>query len=220
MDNILEKISTFAYSFKETVQHSYDCAIKMIENEIEGDFVECGVAAGAQICAMSYALQVKNANKTIYGYDSFEGIPLAGEFDTEQAGIGEITHDKFAPLNDRLVSSGITVHSMENVINNYSYVGLPTENVVFVKGWFQNTLPYNNIDKISLLRLDGDLHESTLVCLEHLYPKVSKGGIVIIDDYALTGCRVAIEQYFKSKRKKLPEFIEVQGGGGVVYFEK
>jgi hypothetical protein len=73
--------------------------------------------------------------------------------------------------------------------------------------------------KISVLRLNGDLHESTLVCLKHLYPNVTKGGIVIIDDYALTGCRIAVEQYFKSIRRKLPEMISVDGQG-VVFFVK
>jgi hypothetical protein len=220
MEQTLEKAASFAYSFKETVQHTFDCAKKMIDDGIEGDFVECGVAAGSQIAAMSYALVKSNAQKVIYAYDSFEGIPMAGEFDTEQAGIGEITHDKFAPLSERLVSSGITVHSLENVISNFNYLGLPTSNVNFVKGWFQNTLPQNNISAISLLRLDGDLHESTLVCLEYLYPKVTNGGIVIIDDYALTGCKVAVEQYFKKIKKKLPEMISVDGSGGVVYFIK
>lgn len=218
----LEKASSFAYSFKETIQNTYDCAKIVIENGVEGDFVECGVAAGAQIVAMSVAISETNSNKVIYAYDSFEGIPLAGEFDTEQPGVGEIKTDKFAPLEQRLVSSGITAHSIENVISNFQYVGISYDNVRFVKGWFQHTLPNNSIEKISLLRLDGDLHESTLVCMEHLYPKVVKGGYVIIDDYGLEGCRVAIEQYFNSINEKMPEMIPVdqENGGGVVYFKK
>jgi hypothetical protein len=74
------------------------------------------------------------------------------------------------------------------------------------------------------LRLDGDLHESTLVCLQNLYPKVSKGGVVIIDDWgSLVGCRVAVEQYFKSIKKKMPQMIRVSDSNesnGVVYFNK
>ena len=211
MDKVLESISSFAYSFKQTIQHTYDCAIQM--SNAEGDFVECGVGAGAQISAMAYACP----NKIIHAYDSYEGIPLAGEFDAQQPGIGEIVfHDKFAPISERLVSSGVTVHSVENVISNIQSVGLSTSNIRFHKGWFQNTIPENKIEKISLLRLDGDLYESTYVCLEHLYDKVIKGGIVIIDDYALEGCRSAINDYFKRK----PKLIEVEGGGGVVYFVK
>ena len=156
-----------------------------------------------------------------WAFDSFEGIPIAGEFDDQQPGIGDITHDKFAPIEERLVSSGITAHSLESVIRNFEMWELPIHNVEFVKGWFQHTIEETSkrMGNISVLRLDGDLHESTLVCLKHLYPKVSKGGIVIIDDYALTGCRIAVEQYFKSIRRKLPEMISVDGHG-VVFFVK
>ncbi len=221
MNDTLKFISQFAYSFPVTIQNSYDMAINIVNNNIEGDFVECGVAAGAQIGAFQYALSVAQKYRKIWAFDSYEGIPLAGEFDTEQAGIGAITHNKFLPIEERLVSSGVTCHSLENVKENFAKWGLLTDNIEFVKGWFQNTLPIyeNQINKISILRLDGDLHESTLVCLKYLYPKVSEGGVIIIDDYALEGCRVAVKQYFESIKKPLPEMINVDGNG-VHYFKK
>jgi hypothetical protein len=191
----------------------------MINKNIAGDFVECGVAAGAQIMAMSLANIHKSGNRTIWAFDSFEGIPMAGEFDDVQVGIGEIKHDKFAPLEERLVSSGITVHSMENVQETFKRYNLPLDNVNFVKGWFQHTVPVNEVEEISILRLDGDLYESTLVCLHHLYPKVVTGGAVIIDDYALTGCRLAVEHYFESIKQNVPEMICVDGNM-VHYFIK
>lgn len=213
----LEEICRYAYSFKETVYHTFETAKEL--SGIDGDFVECGVAGGAQIMAMNYAIADTNSNKKIYAFDSFEGIPMAGEFDVTQPGIGEIAHNKFAPLSERLVSSGITVHSQESVVTNFSNVGISDDNVVYIKGWFQNTLPVfaESIDKISLLRLDGDLYESTLICLEYLYPKVVEGGVVIVDDYALEGARKAISDYFNGE---LPKMIEVNGGGGVAYFYK
>ena len=142
---------------------------------------------------------------------------MAGEKDDQQPGIGDISHDKTLPLNERLVSSGITCHSLESVVNNFKSWNLPLSNVEFVKGWFQNTIEETSksIDKISVLRLDGDLYESTYICLEYLYPKISKGGVLIIDDYALTGCRLAVEDYFKKKRKKLPLFESVDNHGVV-----
>ena len=218
--NILEEICKVAYSFKATVYNSYELAKEMIN--VDGDFVECGVAAGAQIAAMQLALIETNCVKNIYAFDSFEGIPMAGEFDTSQPGIGEIYHDKYAPLKERLVSSGITSHSIENVIHNFNEFKLPLNNINFIKGWFQDTLPDNKIDKISLLRLDGDLYESTFVCLQYLYPKVSIGGYVIIDDYALEGCMKAVHDYFSVYDffTDIPVFTEVKGGGGVVYFKK
>jgi hypothetical protein len=219
---ILKTIANSAYSYPQTVINSFELAQKVCVENIKGDLVECGVAAGSQIAAFQVALLNMRANdRIIYAFDSFEGIPLAGEFDTEQAGIGAITHDKFAPIEERLVSSGVTVHSKENVIDNFNKWELPLSNVVFIKGWFQHTLPIESkkIESISILRLDGDLHESTLVCLEHLYPKVSKGGFVIIDDYALEGCRVAVKQYFESIKKPMPNMINVDGHG-VHYFIK
>jgi O-methyltransferase len=215
MNEKLKIICQAAYSFPATLQNSFDMAMEVLNNNIEGDFVECGVAAGAQIGAFQYALAITQKTRKIWALDSYEGIPLAGEFDTEQAGIGAITHDKYLPIEQRLVSSGITCHSLENVKENFAKWDLPIDNIEFVKGWFQNTLPLyeNQIDKISILRLDGDLHESTLVCLKFLYPKVVKGGVVIIDDYALDGCRVAVKQYFDSIKHTLPEMINVDGHG-------
>jgi len=217
----LHQIGQHAYSFPQTIQNSYDLAYQMIENQIEGDFVECGIAAGAQLMAMALANKEKSGSKKMWGFDSFEGIPMAGEFDDVQVGIGEITHDKFAPLSERLISSGITVHSLESVIHNFTNYGLYSSSVNFVKGWFQNSLPEmaDKIDKISILRLDGDLYESTMVCLEYLYPKVSKGGAVIIDDFLLTGCRIAVEHYFESINEPVPEMICVDGNM-VHYFIK
>lgn len=220
--NKLDMFCQVAYSYADTVYHSYNTAYNMAVLNFEGDFVECGVAMGSQIAAFQQALVDTNStHRKIWAFDSFEGIPLAGEFDTEQAGIGEITHDKFAPIEERLVSSGITSHGVDVVINNFNRWGLPLHNVEFVKGWFQHTIEPNahRVGNIAILRLDGDLHESTLVCLQHLYPKVISGGIVIIDDYALTGCRVAVEQYFKAIGEKMPDMISVDGHG-VVFFIK
>lgn len=225
----IEQIATIAYSFKDTVYHSYHTARQQVLNCVEGDFVECGVAAGAQVAAMQQALLELNAldEKKIWAFDSFEGIPLAGPNDTEQPGIvGAIQHDTSLPEKERLKSSGITVHSENNFVSNLARFFLPMSNIRIVKGWFQNTLPEKAaaIEKISLLRLDGDLYESTMVCLEYLYPKVVSGGVVIIDDYALLGCRKAVMEYFIknnfTKELTFPPFIEVEGGGGVVWFKK
>lgn len=224
MNEKLEKICGIAYSYKETVYDTYNQAKLLIERDIEGDFVECGVAAGAQIFAMQVANEEfpKNKRRRIYGFDSFEGIPLAGAEDTEQPAIGVITHDKFAPIEERLVSSGVTVHSLENVKENMNNFFPQGSEILLNKGWFQNTLRYAPafIDKIALLRLDGDLYESTMVCLDHLYPLVSKYGVVVIDDYGLEGCKKAVHDYFHKMNLPLPQFKYVIGGGTVVYFHK
>lgn len=213
----IEKISAIAYSFKETVLNTYELTKRAMVNNIPGVFVECGVAAGAQIAAMQLA---NTEHRLIMAYDSFEGIPLAGVHDITQPGIGLPKHNVNTDIQERLVSSGISSHSVETVKNNLHRLSISTENIQFIKGWFQNTLPFNQIDSIALLRLDGDLYESTMVCLEYLYPKVSKGGFIIIDDYALPGARKAFQEYAKSNKIK-PKLIKVPPEeNGVVWFEK
>ncbi len=201
----LDQIATIAYSTKATVYNTYNLALEA--QSIDGCFVECGVGAGTQLMAMALTW----TRKDIIGFDSFEGIPLASEHDETQPGIGE-----FTPIENRLVSSGVTVHSVDNVLSNFAMfeVGCPT--LRLIKGWFQNTLPKFQPVPIALLRLDGDLYESTLTCLQYLYPMVTAGGIVIIDDYALPGCEKAVREYFTT----MPELIPVEGGGGPVYFYK
>lgn len=212
--NILDRIATMAYSTNETVYNSFALAKTMEDSLIHGDFVECGVGAGAQIMAM----RVAAPKRVIWGFDSFEGIPLAGENDDEQPGIGKIMHDKTMTLEKRLVSSGVTVHSKENVIKNFEQLKIPIGNTVLVKGWFQHTLYLYNI-KIALLRLDGDLYESTMIALQEFYPKVVTGGVIIVDDYALSGCRKAVKDYFSDK--EFPKnIVSVAGSGGVVYWFK
>lgn len=189
-----------AYSQPQTVDMSYEFVLQTAG--INGDIVECGVAAGAQIIAFSQALEDTNQKtKRIHAFDSFEGIPLAGPHDTEQPGIGQIHHDKNTPIEERLKSSGVTVHSLEEVRDNFIRFNTNLDNVYFYPGWFQHTLPQevDNIYEISILRLDGDLYESTLICLEYLYDKVVPGGIVIIDDYGLEGCYKALVDFFKGE---------------------
>lgn len=193
---MMQKLYDIAYSFKVTVNHTYDCAMRAPE----GLCVECGVGAGAQIGAMLLA------GRTVIGFDSFEGIPMAGPHDTTQPGIGE--HNG----SGSLISSGIASHSTDNVLGNLHKSGISADSLTLVKGWFQYTVPEFRGD-IALLRLDGDLYESTKVCLEHLLPQVVKGGIVIIDDYALDGCRKACDEYGLSG-----EIVE--GSGGVMWFVK
>ena len=201
---MLQHIIQRAYSFMGTLESTYDLALLCAD--LKGDYVECGVAGGAQVAAMALAAP----EKKIWLFDSFEGIPIAGKHDDSQPGIGPITNG-----SGELISSGVSSCSIEGVKSHMKDWGIPLDNMKFVEGWFQNTMPKNRVKDIALLRLDGDLYESTLICLEYLYPKLIKGGYLIIDDYALTGCRKAVDRYLLSA-----QFTEVDGGGGVVYLQK
>lgn len=207
---MLKDLAQRAYSNYDTLQNSYDLA--QLCCELDGDFVECGVAAGSQVAAMYRACPTKK----IWLFDSFEGIPLASKYDTTQPGIGVISHDVNGYL---LTTSGITAVTIEQVKQHFAEWNIDDINFNYVKGWFEETVPINEVGKISLLRLDGDLYNSTKVCLEHLYPKLVKGGWLIVDDYGLDGCRIAVDEYF-DKHEIKKDFKVVRGTKTVIYFQK
>lgn len=196
--NPLQYAETICYSSKETLMFTYEMAKKYANKE--GFYVECGVAAGAQIIAMAYGAP----NKTIYAFDSFEGIPLPSNRDDQMPGIMMLSEIERKMLPDpgkqKLESSGATSVSMEDFSGHLTKAGIKEKRVVMVKGWFEEVLPYDFKveDKILILRLDGDLYNSTYVCLENLFDKVVIGGCVIIDDWTLPGCRAACDEYFES----------------------
>ena len=194
-----------AYSTIPTVFSSFLLARECIEKNVPGDFVECGVFSGCQCAAMALA-----GDRTIHLLDSFEGIPMAGEHD------GPDIRGLIGDGHGELVSSGKSVASMEIVQRYMAMWGVDPSRLVYHKGWFQHTLPHINIGEIALLRLDGDLYESTKVCLDHLYPRLSIGGYCVVDDYNLAGCRKAVFDFFGYA----PSVTEIVGGHGPVYWIK
>lgn len=186
-------IVPYAYATMNGLRHGYLSAKYIADAKVPGAVVECGVAKGAQIGMMSRALRDANDARRFHLFDSFEGIPMAGPKDTEQPGIGAIQHDVNAPLCERLKSSGVSSCSAEQVAENLRKWGCVGD-FQYHEGWFQDTVP-DFAEPIALLRLDGDLYESTMVCLEYLYPLVALGGLVVIDDYALGGCATAVNEY-------------------------
>lgn len=214
MDNILNRAKQLAYSSEETLIFSYDCAVKM--KDTDGDYVECGVAAGAQIMAMAAGAP----DKIIHAFDSFEGIPLPSNRDNQMPGIRALSKKEIsklpAPGKQLLKSTGATSISIKDFVNNITTAKINTDNIIVHPGWFENTVSKTTIEKISILRLDGDLYNSTYVCLKHLFPLVITGGIVIIDDWQLSGCRAACKDYFKEINFK-PQYLDISN---IKYFIK
>ncbi len=151
------------------------------DHGIAGDVVECGVwRGGASIFMRGVLLALGQSSRRVWLFDSFQGLPKPN--DTR-----DIDLTMFADYH------GVPLHQVQN---NFRAFGLLSDNVKFVPGWFNDTLPKAAVERIVLLRLDGDMYESTMVALESLYSKVSSGGYVVIDDYgALPVCRQAVSDF-------------------------
>ena len=106
-------------------------------------------------------------------------------------------------------------------INNFKKYNCLDDNVIFLKGWFRDTLPTLNKDqKFSIIRLDGDMYSSTMDALDNLYPKLSIGGYCIIDDYALKGCAEAVHDYINTNNLHVKMHFIPEAGASAVYWKK
>ena len=117
-----------------------------------------------------------------------------------QAPDGRFPQDDIDPSKQVWTSNYLAV-SLDQVKTNFSRYGLLDERVCFLKGWFKDTLPKAPIDRLAILRLDGDMYSSTMDGLISLYPKLSRGGFAIIDDYdAVEMCRNAVEDFRQNNK--------------------
>lgn len=199
----------------ERLENVYRLTEKVIADKISGDLVECGVWRGGCVAVMSTVLKKHQSQRKVLMYDSFEGLPEPTKEDGSQAENYSGNRSK-----GKLSSIDKCVATLEVVQELYNKLNLPWENVVVQKGWFQDTLPKSSkkIGKIAVLRLDGDWYESTKICLDYLYPHVSQGGYVILDDYYhWEGCRKALDEFI-SKHKLSVELIPIDEDA--VYFRK
>lgn len=191
---MLEYAELITYSTKETLAFTHNMAKKF--DKENGCFVECGVAAGAQVIAMRFGAP----HKLIHAFDSFQGIPLPSNKDDQYPGIRELNDFEQSmlpnPGEQILETTGMTAVSVEDFKKHMIDSGAGLKNIEIHEGWFEETMPNNTVGGIVLLRLDGDLYNSTFVCLKHLFPKVHKAGCVIIDDWELAGSRIACHEYF------------------------
>lgn len=160
------------------------CLREIIENQIPGDCIETGVWRGGATIFMRAILKAYgDETRKIWVADSFEGLPPPNP-------------SKYpADLNFNLYQYKELAVPLEQVRANFKKYDLLDDQVVFLKGLFKDTLPTAPIEKLALLRLDGDLYESTMDALIHLYPKLAIGGFVIIDDYCIMACQIAVHDY-------------------------
>lgn len=169
-----------------------------VESGIVGDFVECGVWRGGNSILAAGEFHQRNSNKAVYLFDTFEGMTAPTEFD--KAALSGVAAEKKYQETKRGENSDWCYSSLDEVKNNFAKAGLLSDRVKFVKGDVLKTLEdENNLpEKISVLRLDTDWYESTRKEMEVLYPRLSVGGIIMIDDYGhWAGAKKAVDEYFE-----------------------
>ena len=196
----LERLSTIALSMRY-----------LKNNNIEGALVECGVWAGGSIGLAAFLSQQKGENRDVCLFDTFEGMTAPSEIDSKEAHEG---YKKTLLING--TSSWCAVNLLE-VKSNLVSAGIALDRFSFIVGDVSTTLlEASNIpSKIALLRLDTDWYQSTYDELTHLYPRLVKGGVIIIDDFgAWEGARSAVTKYFE-ENKIYPLMIPIDETGRI-----
>ena len=158
----------------------------IVVRNVPGDVVECGSARGGSAALMGLALRKLGAQRKIWLFDTFEGLPAPSANDPDR----EIA-DLF---------TGTCVGTVDEVRGLFTQLDI-LQGAEFVQGLFQDTLPATPISQIAFLHIDGDWYESVKTCLDHLYDKVAPGGIIQLDDYG----------YWQGARKAVDEFVRDRG---------
>lgn len=183
-----------------SLQH---CVETVLTDDVPGDLIECGVWRGGACILMRAVLAAYgDPTRSVWLADSFRGVPRS---DPENYKADKGIRSEFA--------AGILGVSEAEVRANFERYGLLDDRVRFLPGWFKDTLHDAPIERIAVLRLDGDLYESTIQALDALYPRLSSGGFCIIDDYlAVKACEQAVTDY-RTKHGITEEIVDIDGTG-------
>jgi O-methyltransferase len=201
--SIFERARAHTLTSVERICTLIEAVRHCVKREVPGAFAECGVWRGGSVLAMVLTLQELGVeDRDIHLYDTFEGMTAPTEHDVspyhpppvelwKQAERGEEERDQW--LLD------LEVPPAEVVRATVLSTGYPAEHVHVVEGSVEQTLPDQAPERLALLRLDTDWYESTRHELVHLYPRISEGGVLIVDDYGhWEGCRRAVDEYFRA----------------------
>jgi O-methyltransferase len=169
---------------RERLDHLQMCVERVIQEKVAGDLIETGVWRGGATILMRAILAAHGVtDRRVFVADSFAGLPRP-----------DAAHYP-ADAGDRHHRNAYLKVSRAEVEENFRKYDLLDEQVVFLEGWFKDTLASAPIARLAVLRLDGDMYQSTVEALEALYPRLSPAGYCIVDDYALPGCRRAVDDF-------------------------
>lgn len=188
----------------------------VVQYDLPGSIVECGVWKGGSMMAIARTLLNLGINdRDLYLYDTFEGMSAPTDEDVFYDNTDAKEQYESSKFEDR-EGSDWCYSPLDEVKRNVESVGYPPERIHYIKGKVEDTLPENGVDEIALLRLDTDWYQSTLAEMNILYPNLVSGGVLILDDYyTWQGSKQAVDEYVKEKKERL-FFTPIGGGGAVV----
>lgn len=192
--DIVARVAPYTMASAEQTLATIAATEYLERSRIEGGFVECGVWRGGQVMAAMLTLQHLGGLRDFHLFDTFEGMTAPGLADVDMEGTpAAAIHGRLAkrPVGERWCEA-----AEEEVRANIAALGYPLDRVHFAKGDVLRTIPASAPASIAFLRLDTDWYESTLHELEHLYPRLHRGGVVTVDDYGhWQGARQATDEY-------------------------
>jgi hypothetical protein len=197
--NTYRKVQPYTMTSPERIFSLCEAVRYIHTANIEGDIVECGVWKGGSMMAVAETLlSVNDVDRDLYLFDTFEGMAPPTRHDVDISGV---TAESLMKRADKVKDESVWCYaSLEVVKNAVISIGYPSKKIHFIKGMVEQTIPFAAPNKIALLRLDTDWYESTKHEMEHLFPRLTKGGVLIIDDYGhWQGARKAIDEYIKDQ---------------------
>lgn len=197
---MIEKVKPFTMTSPERIVSLIRALEYLLQNGIDGDFVECGVWRGGSAMIMADYLTKDMVNdRRLYLYDTYEGMVAPTDRDKNMLG------KKAQEIKDAINGNWCEA-SLDEVKENIFSTGIHHDSVYFIVGKVEDTINTQKPSRISLLRLDTDWYESTKIELEALYDLIVPGGVIIIDDYGhWTGCKNAVDEFITNR--KLPVFL-------------
>jgi hypothetical protein len=202
--DIVRQVQPYTMTSPERIVAVIEATKYVVRRKIPGAIVECGVWRGGSMMAAARTLQALcTADRELFLFDTFEGMSPPGDHDVDF--IGQRA-DTILAKSDRKDDGYWCYASLEDVKRSLGTVGYPEARIHYVRGKVEETIPKHAPVQIALLRLDTDWYESTRHELEHLYPRVASGGVLIIDDYG----------HWKGARQATDEFIAATPGFGLL----
>lgn len=199
---IYEQCKPYTLTSMERMYTLYKAVAYICKNKIPGDFVECGVWKGGSVMLIALTLmKIGDSERSIYMYDTYQGMVEPTDVDVNYANV--TAKEKWDATSHDLGSTWC-YSPLDDVRRNVISTGYSEDRFIFVRGKVEETMPGTLPPSVSLLRLDTDFFESTYHELLHLYPLLSKGGVLIIDDYGhWKGSKEATDKYISEQNLML-----------------